>query len=229
MLYGVQGVGKSTWANQAPGAVFVPTEEGLNDIDCQRFPLAKSFDEVMERLRQLADEQHNFQTVVIDSLDWLEQLIWAKVCGEKGWKNIEDAGYGKGYTAAVGPWQKLLAGLDYLREHRNMGVVLLAHARIEKYENPETDSYDRYSPRLNKHASAIIQEWCDEVFFACYKVYTREVDEGFNRKAAKAIGGDERIIRTAEKPFAVAKNRLGMPDEVEMSWQVYQQYQKGAK
>lgn len=229
MLYGVQGVGKSTWANSAPGAVFVPTEEGLNDIECSRFPLAKSFDEVMGRLRQLAEEPHEFKTVVIDSLDWLEQLIWEHVCKEKGVKHIDDVGYGKGYTAALGSWNKLLAALDYLREHRGTTIVLLAHAKVEKYENPETDAYDRYSPRLNKHASAIIQEWCDEVFFACYKVYTRESDAGFNRKVTKALGGDERIIRTAEKPFAVAKNRLGMPDEVEMSWLVYSQYQNGAK
>ena len=227
MLYGVQGIGKSTWAN-CPGAVFIPTEDGLDDIEgCQRFPLCKSFDEVMGRLRQLANEPHEFNAVVIDSLDWLEQLIWRETCEKAGLKNIEDFGYGKGYVAAVALWQKLLAALDYLRDHRGMAVTMIAHAEIRKFESPETASFDRYTPRLNKHAAAIVQEWCDEVLFACYKIYTREEDGGFNKKKAKGIGGDERMVRTTEKPFAVAKNRLGMPDEIALDWSVYEKYQKG--
>lgn len=226
MLYGVQGIGKSTWAN-CEGSVFVPTEEGLNDIDCVSFPVCRSFDEVMGRLRELAESDHQFRVVVIDSLDWLEQLIWKATCEAKGVKNIEDFGYGKGYVSAVANWQKFLAALDYLREHRGMASTLIAHAEIKKFESPETESYDRYMPRLHKAAAAIVQEWCDEVLFACYKVYTREEDAGFNKKISKGIGGDERIIRTTEKPFAVAKNRLGMPDEIGLDWSVYQQYAKG--
>ena len=225
MIYGIHGVGKSTWAASAPDAVFVPTEEGLNDIGCERFPVAKSYDEVVGRLQQLGESDHAFSTLVIDSLDWLEQLIWQKVCADKGVDSIQDIGYGKGYASAVDVWKQFLACLDYLRDHREMSVVLVAHARIERYENPETDGYDRYSPKLDKRASGVIAEWCDEVFFATYKVYTRVHEDGA-KKITKAVGGDERVLRCTEKPFAVAKNRLRMPDEIEMSFPAYLQFQE---
>jgi hypothetical protein len=105
-----------------------------------------------------------------------------------------------------------------------MACLLLAHAKIERYENPETDSYDRYVPRLQKLASQIIQEWCDEVLFATYKVFTKTSDEGFNRKKAKGIGTGERIIRTTERPTHLAKNRLNLPDELPLDCEAYAQY-----
>jgi hypothetical protein len=225
MLYGVQGVGKSTWAASAPDTVFVPTEEGLNDIACDKFPVCKSFDEFVGRLQQLGTTDHKYKTVAIDSLDWLERLVWLKVCAEKGVKSIEDIGYGRGYTAACDHWSKILLCLDYLRNAKGMGVILVAHARIQRYDNPETEGYDRYTPQLHKQAAAIIQEWCDEVLFATYKVYTKADGEG-TKKTIKGIGGDERIVRCTEKPFAVAKNRLRMPDEIPMDYAAYAQYQE---
>jgi len=105
-----------------------------------------------------------------------------------------------------------------------MIIVLIAHAKIERFENPETDTYDRYVPRLHRLASAMIQEWCDEVFFATYKVYTKKSDEGFNRTRTHGIGTGERIIRTTERPAHVAKNRLNLPDELPLDWEAYSKY-----
>ena len=105
-----------------------------------------------------------------------------------------------------------------------MTVILIAHAKIERFENPETESYDRYVPRLHKYARAVVQEWCDEVLFATYKVYTKVTDEGFNRKKAKGMGSGERVIRTTERPAHLAKNRLNLPDELPLDWPAYAQY-----
>src|SRR5690606_24699815 len=124
--------------------------------------------------------EHEYRTVVIDSLDWLERLIWAEVCADQGVDNTEKIGYAKGCTFAIDKWRAVLGALDALRSDRSMTVVLIAHAKIEKYENPETVPYDRYSPRLHKLASALVQEWCDEVLFATYKVHTIKVAEGFD-------------------------------------------------
>jgi hypothetical protein len=108
-----------------------------------------------------------------------------------------------------------------------MTIVLIAHAKIEKFENPETVPYDRYSPRLHKLASALVQEWCDEVLFATYRVHTIKVADGFDKAKHNGVGTGERIIRTTERPSHVAKNRLNMPDEIQLDWREYQRCAHG--
>jgi len=224
MLYGVHGVGKSTWASQSESPVFIQTEDGLGQIECAKFPLAEDYAQVITAISDLYSEKHDYRTVVIDSLDWLERLIWAEVCRKRGVESIEDIGYAKGYIFALTQWREVLDGLTALRNERGMAVILIAHCTIEKFENPETDSYDRYVPRLHKHASAMVQEWCDAVLFAAYKVHTKTVDEGFGRTKARGIGSGERIIRTTERPAHVAKNRLNLPDELPLDYQAYAQH-----
>ncbi len=163
MVYGTEGIGKSTIASRAPKPIFVQTEDGLGEIDCHKFPLARSLDDVHSALAELLAEPHDYQTVVIDSLDWLERMIWDALCKNYGVGSIEkvDGGYGKGYVHALSSWRRVVDQLALVREQRNMMVVLLAHAKVERFEDPEETAYDRYSPRLNKHAGALISEWCD--------------------------------------------------------------------
>ena len=224
LVYGTHGIGKSTFGSMAPNPVFIQTEEGLDDIECHKFPLAETYSEVTDAVGALAQEKHDYKTLVIDSADWLERLIWNEVCKQQGKNSIEDIGYGKGYVFAVDIWRELLEGLNILRKERDMFIVLIAHAQIEKFQNPETDAYDRYSPRLHKHASAVIQEWCDEVLFASYKVLTKQTDAGFGKKVAQGISDGERYIRTTERPAHVAKNRLNMADEIPLNWNSYAEY-----
>ncbi len=224
LLYGVAGVGKSTWAASAPNPIFVQTEEGLDDIGAPRFPMASSFEEVMQYLAALYQEDHPYRTVVIDSLDWLERLIHAVVCEKRGVGNIEEIGFAKGYTFALAHWKDVLDGLDALRSQRGMTAIVIAHAKVERFENPETDAYDRYVPRLHKAANALVTEWADEALFANYKVHTRTSDEGFNRKRAQGLGTGERILRTSERPSHLAKNRLGLPDEMPLAWDAYAEF-----
>jgi hypothetical protein len=221
MLYGTHGIGKSTFGAMAEQPVFIPTEDGLGDIDCESFPLATSLGQVMATLESLYTSDHGYKTVVIDSLDWLERLIWAEVCSDKGVDSIEDIGYAKGYTYAIDKWRAVLGALDALRSDRGIGVILIAHAKIDKFENPETEPYDRYSPRLHKLASALVQEWCDEVLFATYRVHTRKVEEGFNKAKHQGIGTGERVIRTTERPAHVAKSRLPLPEEMPLDYRVF--------
>jgi len=224
MLYGIEGIGKSTFGARAPDPIFVPTEDGLGEIDCHQFPLAKSFGEVDEALMDLVREPHEYQTVVIDSLDWLERLIWDEVNAEYGVKSIEkvDGGYAKGYTHALTQWRQFLTRLDSLRLGRGMVVILIAHAKVEKFEDPESAAYDRYSPRLHKHASALVTEWADAVLFATRRFRTETEEGGFNRNRtiATPLGkdGGERILRTIGGPACIAKNRYGLPAELPLSW-----------
>ncbi len=227
LLYGTHGIGKSTFGAMAERPIFIQTEDGLANIECDRFPLAAGYGDVLAALGELYIQEHEYRTVVIDSLDWLERLIWGEVCAKRGVESIEDIGYAKGYVFALTQWREVLAGLDALRNERGMQVVLIAHAQIEKFANPETDTYDRYSPRLQKLASALVQEWCDEVLFATYRVLTKTTKEGFDRKRTQGVGTGERIIRTTERPAHVAKNRLNLPDEIPLDYRVYAAFVRG--
>jgi len=204
--------------------VFLQTEDGLGEIDCDKFPLTTSFADALQIVAELYSEQHDYRTVVVDSVDWLERLIWTEVCRKHGVESIEEIGYGKGYVFALTQWREFLDGLSALRSHRDMTVILIAHSRIERFENPETESYDRYVPRLHKLSGPVVQEWCDEVLFATYKVYTKATDKGFNQRRTQGIGTGERVIYTQERPAHVAKSRLDLPEELPLSWGAYATY-----
>ena len=224
LIYGIEGVGKSTAGAQAPRPIFVQTEDGLDQIDCDSFPLAGDYRDVVAALTELYTAKHDYQTVVLDTLDWLERLIWDDVCREYGVKSIEkaDGGYAKGYTHALRQWREILAGLDALRNERGMAVILLAHAKVEKFEDPESVAYDRYSPRLHKHAGALVTEWCDAVLFATRRFRTQTEDAGFNRQRTIAVAlgqdGGERVLRTVGGPACIAKNRYSLPAELPLAW-----------
>ena len=188
LIYGTEGVGKSTCAAGATKPIFIQTEDGLDQIDCERFPLATRLDDVWQAVDALAEEPHEYRTLVIDSADWLERLIWDELCRRDNVKSIDQVagGYAKGYTLALSVWRELIARLDRLRMDRNMAILLLAHSKVEKFEDPESSPYDRYSPRLHKHAASLICEWCDAVLFATRKFRTQSEDAGFGRKRAIA-------------------------------------------
>ena len=221
LLYGTHGVGKSTFGSMAETPIFVQTEDGLAGIESDRPPLARQYGDGIAAPGDLYAQPHEYRTLVLDSLDWLERLIFADVCRKRGVESMEDIPYGKSYVFALTQWREVLSGLDALRNDRGMNIILIAHAQIERFANPETDSYDRYSPRLQKQASALVQEWCDEVLFATYKVHTKVTNEGFDRKRVQGIGTGERIIRTTERPAHVAKNRLGLPEEIPLDYRIY--------
>ena len=227
-LYGQEGVGKSCTAAQAPNPVFIQTEDGLDEINTAKFPLAKSLNDVLNALAALRDEQHDFRTVVLDSADWLERLIWDKVCQDFGVRSIEkaDGGYGKGYVHALTYWRQIVSLLNDLRNVRGMIVIVIAHSKVERFEDPENAAYDRYTPRLHKSATSLLCEWVDAVLFATKRFrVSREEGTGFqgDRAIATAIGanGGERILRTVGSPACIAKNRFNLPAEIPLSWQAF--------
>lgn len=219
MLYGVAGVGKSTWAASA-GALFLPTEDGSANIDCSRLPLSRSYNEVLYYLSMVEDEG-GYPCLAIDSLDWLEPLIWDHVCEKHGKKSIGDIGYGKGYEYALDVWRDFFARLDSIRFKHGMHMILLAHANVELFQDPRTNDYQRYTPRLHKKATPIAIEWCDEVLFAHYETVVHSSEDN---RMGKGKGTGRRVLYTEERPFALAKNRLGMPAEIDLSFAEYVKY-----
>ncbi|MCR5414830.1 MAG: ATP-binding protein [Kiritimatiellae bacterium] len=220
MVYGAEGVGKSSFAAKAPKAVFIQTEDGLSEIECSRFPIAGSFEEFLLQLKAVRDEEHGFRTLCIDSLDWLERLIWDRVCSDFGVKCIEkaDGGYGKGYTHALTYWRQAVSILNEIRSRRGMAVILIAHSKVERFEDPEHASYDRYTPRLHKVACSLVCEWVDAVLFATRRM---RVDSTTGKAAPIGADGGERILRTNGSPACIAKNRFGLPAEIALDWDAF--------
>lgn len=223
VLHGVHGIGKSTWAASWPKPVFVPTEDGIADIDVSSFPLCLDLSTAHQAIIELGGGDHEFKTVVLDSADWLERLIWKHVCQKEGKKAITDFGYGTGYGKSAAIFGDLLTALNSCR-NIGMHVVILAHSEVKRFENPEGDSYDRYVPKLHRDTSAMLQEWADEVLFANYRVNVRKTDEGFNKERGVGVGSGERVMYASERPSHMAKNRLGLPGELPMDFEKYSEF-----
>lgn len=223
LVYGSHKIGKSTFASGAPKPIFIQTEDGLDNLSVDAFPLATSYQEVIEAMGTLFNETHDYQTVVIDSMDWLEKLVWQKVCDDSGkHKKIEDFGYGKGYVAALDVWREFLDGLNALRTQKNMSIICICHTEIRRFDSPETDAYDRYQPKLNAKATALVSEWVDALGFANYRVVTKEVTKKFSEeKAHRGVSTGERILNLEEKASFLAGNRYGLPASVPFTWDAF--------
>jgi hypothetical protein len=218
LVYGVAGVGKTSLAASAPNPVFLQTEDGLGLLDAATFGVLRSYADVQEALDALYQQDHAFQTVVLDSLDWLEPLIWRKTALANNWADIEQPGFGKGYLAALDHWRGFLDGMNTLRSERGMGVILLAHADIKRFDSPETEPYDRYVIKLQQRAAALVQEHVDAVLFANYRISTIKTDVGFKKQVVRGVSGGDRLLHTIERPAFLAKNRFGLKGTIELDW-----------
>jgi len=221
VLYGPHGIGKSTFGAMAPQSIFLPLEDGMGRLVVDHFPLMTSWSDVMDAIGTLYQEEHDYKTIVVDTIDWLEPLVWTEACRRHEKANIEDFGYGKGYLMAAEVWREFLTGLNALRTEKSMIVVLLAHSEIRRFEDPAADPYDRYQIKLHQRATALIEEWADCVLFANFKTYVTQTKVGFNQTVRRGIGTGERTIYTEERPAFRAKNRYSLPPELPLSWEAF--------
>jgi hypothetical protein len=232
LVYGVPKIGKTTLGANAPNPIVLQIEEGADEIDVTRTPKINTFDEVLEWLLFLATEDHQFQSVVVDSVDWLETMIHDHVVlkhptAEKGKKvsNIEDYGYGKGYSLALKYWEDYIKAINYLRDHKKMAIIQIAHHRVEKFTAPDSEPYDKHGIKMHKGASSLLQEHSDAILFCTYVVGMKADDVGFGQKKNRAIGSGERLVKTQDRPAYLAGNRYdGMPDELPLDWDAIAQY-----
>lgn len=220
VLYGPEGVGKTSFAANAPNAVFLLAEEGSGQLEINAFPRIKQFGQIEEYLDYLVSEEHNYGAVVIDTIDAVEPMIWDSVMRENGVKSIDKVGrgFGEGYKEAINKWRRTLAKLEKLETQKNMHCILLAHSQIKLFKNPEGTDYDRYMLKINDKAAALIREWADDVLFANYEIV---VDKDKDKeKKGKAIGGGRRLF-TTHSPAYDAKNRHGLPESMPLSWDAF--------
>jgi len=220
MVYGVEGIGKSTFGAGAPNPIYILTEDGLGSLNVNHFPLATSFQDVIDAIATLYKENHAFETVVIDSLDWLEAIIQREIEAKY---DAKDLAYGKGSLIAAERWREILDGLNALRNDKGMAVILIAHTTIKRFDSPEVEPYDRYQPKLQERSNAVVREWADAVLFANYKTIVKKDDVGFNQTNNRGISTGERLLFTSERPAYMAKNRYNMPESIPLSWEAFTQ------
>lgn len=213
IVYGPEGVGKTTFAAQFPDPIFIDTEGGTEHYDVARIsPAPKSWNELMATVDAVKREKP-CKTLVIDTADWAENLCSLHVCSINSYKSIEDPGYGAGYTKLREEFGKLLDKLSDVAE-AGIHVVVTAHAMMRKFDQPdEMASYDRWELKLQKKVAAIIKEWADAILFANYKTIVTTVDKGMGQSQGKAQG-QKRVMYCQHHACWDAKNRWGLPDQV---------------
>lgn len=223
VIYGPEGIGKSTFASRFPNPVFIDTEGSTNDMDVARLPRPTSWNMLFDEIDYVKNNPGVCKTLVIDTIDWAELLCVEHICAVHNKKGIEDFGYGNGYVYTKEEFGRFLNRLSDLIEV-NVNVVLTAHAQLRKFEQPdEMGAYDRWELKLGKktqsQTSPLVKEWADMLLFANYKTYSISVDD--KGKKHKAQGG-KRVMYTQHHPCWDAKNRFGLPEECDFDYVVIQ-------
>ena len=218
VIYGSEGIGKSTFAAQFPKPLFIDTEGSTSHLEVDRLPRPTSWQMLRQYIKDLKGDTMGYQTLVIDTADWAERLCEEAVCQSNGKVGIEDFGYGKGYTYVKEEFGRLLDSLSDLID-AGMNVVLTAHSIIRKFELPEeTGAYDRYELKLGQKAgnqcAALAKEWADMVLFVNYKEIVITTKDN-----KKKVSGGKRVMYTAHNPCWDAKNRHGLAEELPFDYQ----------
>jgi hypothetical protein len=221
VVYGVPGVGKTSFAATFPKPVLIRVEDGAGAMDIPTFPkLIENLGELNRALKALQGK-HDFKTVIIDSLDWLEPLVWDYLCKREGKPNIEAFGYGKGYTLLDAVWRNITAALDSLII-RGMNVVCVCHAAAVTIDPPDCDPYMSYSLKLQKRAAAIWAEWASMILFLNFY---KNIVPGTDAAKGKALGNGDRVVYTSQRPAYTAKSRWPLPAEIfignDQSWAAF--------
>lgn len=214
VLYGPEGVGKSTFVANAPSPIFLGSEKGTDQLDVQRFPEPQQWGDVLMAVDELIDNETLFKSLGLDTLDWLEPICWAEVCRQGGKKSIEEFGYGKGYVAALDLWRVLLSKLEKLRDTRGMTIIALAHSNVKLFNNPTGDDFDRYELKLHLKTAGLWKEWSDIVLFAHYEEFVRK---GANNKV-RAMSTGARVMHTQRTAAWDAKSRYPIPEQLALDW-----------
>lgn len=232
MIYGIEGVGKSTLGANADNPIFITPEGGADHLKRQDGkPIAEienvsTWGLVRKAVNDLIREEHDFKTLVLDSADWLEKLCHAQITGSSPKDIIRiNGGYGAGFREAEKLHRELIEDLSVLRIKRNMNIIVTAHYQVKEVKDPDMlEDYDSYMIKCDEKVSSLWREWVDALLFARFKTFINKSDDD---SRARAFGDDERMVYTVKRPAFQAKNRYGLPSEMDFKedfWQVLRGY-----
>ncbi|MFN9912708.1 MAG: ATP-binding protein, partial [Pirellulaceae bacterium] len=212
VMYGVEGIGKTTLASQFPKPIILDTEDGSAHLDVDRVP-CRTMADLQGAMHSLVRDPEGYQTVVIDSADWAERMAQEQLLRDEKKDSIEQFGFGKGYVMLAERLSRILALADQLLA-RGLNVVWVAHAKVVRVSPPDqTDGFDRYEMKMHKQVAPLFKEWCDLLLFLNYRTIVTEGSDGRN----KGVGGKERIMHCQRAAAWDAKNRFGLPESMPMS------------
>lgn len=213
VIYGPEGIGKSSLGAKFPDPVIIDTEGGTAHMDVRRIDKPQSWEELLSIIKEVAATPGICKTLVIDTADWAEQLVTAYLCAKYKQNSIESFGYGKGYTYLAEEFARLLSACDLVIA-AGIHVVITAHAKMRKFEQPdEMGAYDRWEMKLSKQVAPLLKEWCDHLFFCNYQTFVVTSDND----TKKAQGG-KRVIYTSHHPAWDAKSRVSLPEIVDLDY-----------
>lgn len=219
LIYSGDGAGKTTFAAEAPKSIIVGPESGSKRINVARAQGIRTMKDVRNAITWLRNEKHDYKSVGIDSLDWIEPLLWAEVAAADKKESIEDVGGGfqKGYAFALDHWRSFIAQLQDLRANRDMNIITIAHAQVKTVNDPtQLAPYDRYTLKLQDgkttSAAALWREAVEAVLFIRFEDTIFKIKE--KDQKAKATGEGKRVLCTVRHAAWDAKNRLGLPPEL---------------
>ena len=217
VIYGTEGIGKSTLASKAPEAVFVDLENGTSRLDVNRIECIDTWEKLFQLPAEILKTSNPFsicRTLVIDTADRADEMCMEHICQKHKVSGIEDIGYGKGYVYAAEEFDRFLGELDTLMA-AGINIILTSHSYLRKQELPHDEgAFDRYELKLSKKTAPLLKEWCDMLLFCNYREYVVESD----KTKTKKVSGGQRVIYTQHHPCWDAKNRYGLPDPMDMSF-----------
>lgn len=213
VIYGSEGIGKSSLAAEFPNPLFIDTEGGTAHMDVRRIEKPQSWEEMLSVVKEVAAAKNVCKTLVLDTADWAEQLIVSYLCTKYKQNSIESFGYGKGYTYLGEEFSRLLGALDMVLAS-GIHVVVTAHAKMRKFEQPdEMGAYDRWEMKLSKQVAPLLKEWCDILLFCNYQTFVVTSENN----TQKAQGG-KRVMYTSHHPAWDAKSRVQLPEVLELDY-----------
>lgn len=221
LIYGPGGVGKTTFGSHARDAVLISAEDGADYLNVGKFPPAETWQDVLDALTALRDDEHGWKTLVLDSIDWMEQLISSHVCAKHKKESLESFGYGAGFALVFDEMRSFISQLERLRRDKSMAIVAIAHAAVRTFNNPEGENFDRYELKLqqskNANVSGLWKEWPDFLIFANYEVLTKDS----KKSGTKGESTGARFAYTQRTAAYDAKSRLSLPEKLPLQWSAF--------
>lgn len=220
-LYGPEGVGKTSMMAQAKAPLFIPVEMGLGSLNVAATPTPKTYEQFIELLEMAATGDHEFKTLIVDSLDKVEILINEFIAAEAGVSDVSDISFFRGYKKGAKYWNEIIYLTNKIID-AGITVVFIAHSAITKIEDPIHGDFDKWSIKLYKDSAAIVRESSDIIIFCQYDMVTKKEDKGFGVKKNRAIASGDRSMHLIGSPTFDAKNRYGLPASLPLDWSEFQ-------